>query len=186
MNAQNRFTTADFLSIFSYGTNGALASGLIHFAILNFIVMKRSKILFPAALVLSLHAAPAQTIVGDWQLVKQGSCLEGQANGKTEELKELRKEMHAQTSAGQRVVSFKSNASGEESTRILNSGKSANQKKFLYKFSGEMLLILDKKSQTISDSYLVDKFTADSLIISNASRPCETMIFVKITEAPPN
>ena len=148
--------------------------------------MKLPKIFFPAVLILTFYCAPAQNIVGDWQLVKQGSCLEEQANGNTEELKELRKEMHAQASAGQQVVSFKNNASGEESTRILNSGKSANQKKFLYKFNGEMLLILDKRSQTISDSYLVDKFTADSLIISNASKPCETMIFVKITEGPPN
>lgn len=148
--------------------------------------MKLPKILFPAALIFSFCSAPAQNIVGDWQLVKQGSCLEEQAHGKAEELKELRKEMQTQTSASQQVVSFKNNASGEESTRILNSGKSANQKKFLYKFNGEMLLILDKKSQTISDSYLVDKFTADSLIISNASRPCETMIFVKITGGPPN
>jgi len=148
-------------------------------------VMKLPKILFPAVLILSFHCAPAQNIVGAWQLVKQSSCLEEQASGNTEDMKELRKEMHAQASAGQ-VVTFKSNASGEESTRILNSSKSANQKKFLYKFNGEMLLILDKKSQTISDSYLVDKFTADSLIISNASRPCETRIFVKITGGPPN
>ena len=65
-------------------------------------------------------------------------------------------------------------------------GKVANQKKFYYKFNGEMLLILDKKTQTISDSYMVDKFSADSLVISDASRPCETMIFVKINEQPPN
>jgi hypothetical protein len=49
-----------------------------------------------------------------------------------------------------------------------------------------MLLILDKKSQTISESYLVDKFTADSLIVSNASRPCDTKIFLKISQAPAN
>ena len=148
--------------------------------------MKLPKILFPVALLFSFCSSSAQNIVGSWQLVKQGSCLEEQANVNAEALKELRKEMHAQASAGQQVVSFKSNASGEESTRILNSGKSANQKKFLYKFNGEMLLILDKKSQTISDSYMVDKFTTDSLIISNATKPCETMIFVKITEGPPN
>jgi len=62
----------------------------------------------------------------------------------------------------------------------------ANQKKFLYKFNGEMLLVLDKKSQTISDSYLVDKLTADSLILSNASRPCETKILLRINRHDPN
>lgn len=98
----------------------------------------------------------------------------------------LREEMHSQTSPSPQIVSFKANSSGEESTRILNSGKTANAKKFYYKFNGEMLLILDKKSQTISDNYIVDKFTRDSLIISNSSRPCEIRIFVKINQQLPN
>lgn len=148
--------------------------------------MKLQKIFLLTALTISFYSSPGQNIVGSWQLVKQSNCLDEQANEQADEPGDLRQEMHAQSSAGQRVVSFKSNASGEESTRILNSGKVANPKKFLYKFNGKMLLILDKKSQTISDSYIVDKFSADSLIISNASRPCQTMIFVKITEQAPN
>lgn len=148
--------------------------------------MKLQKIFLLTALTISFYASPGQNLVGSWQLVKQSNCLDEQANEQADDLGNLRQEMHAQSSAGQQVVSFKSNASGEETTRILNSGKVANPKKFFYKFNGKMLLILDKKSQTISDSYIVDKFSADSLIISNASRPCQTMIFVKITEQAPN
>lgn len=123
-------------------------------------------------------------IVGSWQLVKQGSCVEEAENSDEDAGADLRHEMGSSTSG--QVVTFKDNSTGEELSRILSSSKTANAKKFYYKFNGEMLLILDKKSQTISDSYTVDKFTADSLIISNASRPCETRIFVKINQQQPN
>ncbi len=121
-------------------------------------------------------------IVGSWQLVKQSSCLEEASGLQKDSLVNLRDDMHSRSVATAQVVRFKENLSGEESSRILNKKKSENAKKFFYKFNGEMLLILDKKSQTISDSYLVDKFTSDSLIISNASRPCETKVFIKITK----
>lgn len=97
-------------------------------------------------------------------------------------MENLRKDMQSRTPVTPQVVNFKKNASGTESSRILNTSTTANPKKFLYKFNGDMLLILDKRSQTISATYLVDKFTADSLIISNSARPCETRIFVKITD----
>lgn len=151
--------------------------------------MKPLKIFLLSGCIFSFEFhASAQTpnIVGSWQLVKQGNCLEEMQDGQGDSLADLRTEMHMRTGAAPQVVSFRDNSSGEESTRILNSGRTANTKKFHYKFNGDFLLILDKKSQTISDNYMVDKFTTDSLIISNASRPCETRIFVKITEGPPN
>ncbi|MDQ2656108.1 MAG: hypothetical protein M3Y60_01710 [Bacteroidota bacterium] len=147
--------------------------------------MKLSNILLPIGFIALLNVpAPAQTggIVGSWQLVKQTTCLEQVANDGDDTSESLRDEMHGQSSATPQLVSFKANSSGEESTRILNSGKVANPKKFYYKLNGEMLLILDKKSQTITNSYRVEKFTADSLIVSNVSRPCETRVFVKISK----
>ena len=129
----------------------------------------------------------AQTgnIVGNWRLVNQSSCVDETASEIEKSRSEIRRDTTEAPLAGQ-VVTFKDNATGEEPMRILNSAKAANSRKFYYKFNGDMLLILDKKSQIISDSYMVDKFTADSLIISNTSRPCETMIFVKINEEQPN
>lgn len=146
--------------------------------------MKLLKIfLLPGFIVSFSFSVSAQgpTIVGNWQLVKQSNCLEESASLQTDSLADLRDDMHSRSGILAQVVQFKENSSGEESTRILNQKKSANPKKFFYKFNGEMLLILDKKSQTISNSYLVDKFTHDSLIVSNASRPCETKIFRKIS-----
>ena len=147
--------------------------------------MKLLKILLIPVLIIGFQLsvrAQGPSLIGDWQLVKQGSCLEETASSQADSGQSLRKDMQTHTTATPQVVNFKENSSGEESTRILNNSKSANQKKFFYKFNGEMLLILDKKTQTISDSYLVDKFTSDSLIVSNSARPCETKIFVKISE----
>lgn len=122
----------------------------------------------------------AQSIIGSWQLIKQTNCLEENMTAASDSAQELIADMKSMSSTIPLVVNFKEKMTGEESTRILTKKKTANNKNFLYKFDGEMLMILDKKSQTISESYLVDKFSPDSLVISNASRPCETKIFLRI------
>jgi hypothetical protein len=126
---------------------------------------------------LTLHG---QSIIGNWQLVKQTTCLEENMTAANDSAEKMVDEMKTMSSASAQIVSFKEKLSGEESTRILTKKKSANNKSFLYKFDGESLMILDKKTQTITDNYLVEKFSADSLILSNASRPCETKIFLRI------
>lgn len=122
----------------------------------------------------------AQSIVGNWQLIRQTNCISEKIPASNDGAQELLDEMKGMSGATPQVVKFKEKLSGEESTRILTSKKAANSKTFLYKFDGENLLILDKKSQTITDNYLVDKCSSDSLIISNAARPCETKIFMRI------
>ena len=152
------------------------------FAALNFVVMKSLNTILLCVITLALPftlAAQTSGIVGSWQLVKKSTCMDT-ASAQEEDSQQLADEMHSRTSPGAQIVSFRQNSSGEESTRILNSNRSANRNKFFYKFNGEMLLILDKKTQTITANYTVDKFTADSLILSNASRPCEIKIFLKI------
>lgn len=148
--------------------------------------MKFPNILLLTVLLFSVHTLSAQNanILGSWQLIQQSSCVEEVANNQQgyTSTDDLRAEMRARTSASPQVVSFKANSTGEESTRILNSSRVANPKKFHYKFNGGLLLILDKKSQTISDSYTVDKCTRDSLILSSSSRPCEVRIFARIGE----
>lgn len=148
--------------------------------------MKHTKIAIPAALMIFVHTLSAQTpqLAGSWQLVKQATCMdEAPRASEDENMENLREEMRSRTPVTAQVVSFRDNATGRESTRILNSDRTANPKKFYYKFNGKMLLILDKRSQTISDSYLVDKFTADSLILSNSARPCEIRIFVRLSDS---
>ena len=150
--------------------------------------MKLLKITFISAFLFCLCfrlSAQNANIIGTWQLVKQTSCVEEVASDGVQNKAQLDNALPEEVAPGL-LVSFKGNATGEESAPILNSARAGNSKKFYYKFNGDMLLILDKKSQTISDSYMVDKFTADSLVISNASRPCEIRIFVKINEEQPN
>ena len=122
----------------------------------------------------------AQSIIGNWQLVKQCNCIEENMTAANDSAQQLIDDMKNMSSPSPVVVTFREKMTGEESVKILTKKKSANTRNFLYKFDGELLMILDKKSQTITDSFMVDKFSTDSLIISNVSRPCETKIFLRI------
>src|SRR5688500_19598994 len=115
-----------------------------------------------------ITVSEAQSIVGKWQLIKQSNCMDEKISPANEEEQRLTDEMNGMSSATPQIVTFKEKLSGEESTRILNRKKTSRNNSFLYKFTGETLMILDKKSQTITDNYLVGKITIDSLIISNA------------------
>jgi hypothetical protein len=123
-------------------------------------------------------AATAQTLIGKWQLTKQTSCIESEIDSTDEE--DLVNDMKSHDSASPQVIQFKDAKSGEESTRVLSRRKDTNSKAFLYKFDGTNLHILDKRSRTISESYIVEKLDGESLILSNASRACDTKVFVRI------
>ena len=136
-------------------------------------------VLFPASM-------NAQNIMGKWQLVKQLNCITDEIETESEDEAELVAEMRSMSGPAANVVEFKKKGMGEESTRILNRKKSASPRNFLYRFNGETLLILDKRSQTLTHTYTVDRISPDSLIVSNANRPCETRIFLKIKEGKSN
>ena len=123
----------------------------------------------------------SQSLVGEWQLIKQSTCMEQKLPAVSDSTQDLINDMKSRSTATASTVTFKDNQSGEESTRILNSRKNGYSKNFLYKFDGESLMVLDKRSRTITDNFIVEKFSADSLILANASRPCETKIFLKIS-----
>lgn len=131
-------------------------------------------------LTILLHATclvSAQSILGEWQLMKETNCVEDKLSASDTSSDELVNDMKSMSSATPVVVKFKEKMAGEESMRILTKRRSTNNKNFLYRFDGEMLVILDKRSRTITDSFIVDKFDADSLILSNVSRPCEMRVF---------
>jgi hypothetical protein len=129
-----------------------------------------------------LGSGYAQSLIGTWQLVKQTTCLSDELGGEDAETEELVLDMQSQSSGTNSVIRFKDNSSGEENVRIIDSRKSSRLNTFLYKFDGNNLYLLDKKSKLLLGSYTVENFTADSLIFSNAARPCETRVFVKISE----
>jgi hypothetical protein len=98
------------------------------------------------------------------------------ADGVVEVLEDMKK-MNGPTA---QVLRLKDNNTGDESTKIISKKKSYNSNAFLYKYNGSSLYFLDKKSKTIIEGFTVEKLQADSLIISNSARACETKIFVKL------
>ena len=122
----------------------------------------------------------AQSIIGSWQLVRETNCVEEHITTDNDDVQNLTNDMKAMSSPTPRIVTFKEKAQGEESTRMLTRKKPSNKKSFLYRFDGERLMILDKRSQTITENFTVEQFSADSLIVSSASRPCDTKVFVRL------
>ena len=136
--------------------------------------------IFVMVLGFSTVIAQAQSIVGRWQLVKQSNCVESELGEEEAGVKEMTEDMKGLSGAEPQILEFKENNTGEESTKIINKKKSYNSKSFMYRYNEGTLYFLDKKSKTIIDGYTVEKMDEDSLIISNATRVCETKIFVRI------
>ena len=136
-------------------------------------------ILFSALYCLVI-ATKAQSIVGSWQLVRQSNCVEEELGAVNAETENLVADMKGMSGATPQVLILKEKNEGEENTKIITKKKSYNSKSFLYKFDGESLYFLDKKSRTIIETFSVEKLATDSLIISNTTRACETRIFVRI------
>lgn len=124
--------------------------------------------------------ATAQSILGKWQLLKETDCMDQEMSPSGDTEAELRARMRDTASPGPSVVTFKEKMQGEETTRLLTRRKPSGKTRFLYKFNGESLWILDKRSRTITESFVVEKLSADSLIIASSSRPCETRVFVRL------
>jgi hypothetical protein len=122
----------------------------------------------------------AQSIVGRWQLVKESTCVEDELSPGDAESEVLVNDMKSMSGATPQVLEFKDNNTGTESTKIISRKKTYNSKGFLYRYDGDGLYFLDKKSRTIIEGFTVEKIEADSLIITNSTRVCETKIFVRI------
>ncbi len=137
-----------------------------------------------ALLVLSIcllaMGTSAQSIIGKWQLVRQSNCVEDEMGDDDADTQELVADMKGMSAATPQVLTLKEKNAGEENTKIITKRKAYNSKSFFYKYDGEILYFLDKKSHTIIESFTVEKLSTDSLIISNTSRGCETRIFVRI------
>jgi len=132
------------------------------------------------AICLLAMGASAQSIIGKWQLVKQSNCVEDKLGEDDADTQDLVDDMKGMSGATPQVLTLKDKNAGEENTKIITKKKDYNSKSFLYKYDGEFLYFLDKKSRTIIEGFTVEKLSADSLIISNTSRACETRIFVRI------
>lgn len=122
----------------------------------------------------------AQSLVGTWQLVRHTTCLEDEIGDEDEATSDLLDDIRSRESGTPSVIEFKSDNSGEESIRLLASKKPNKRNNFLYRYNEGKLYFLDKKSRLLVGSYDVDRLSADSLVFSDASRACETRIFVRL------
>jgi hypothetical protein len=136
--------------------------------------------IFITVLSLGSLLCQAQSIVGRWQLLKQSNCVESDIEAEDPATKEIIDDMKGLSGATPQIIEFKDNHTGEENTKIINKKKSYNSKSFMYRYSEGSLYILDKKSRTIIDGFVVEKLEGDSLIISNASRACDTKVFIRL------
>ena len=138
-------------------------------------------IIFIVMIMVGASICQAQSIVGRWQLVKQSNCVETELDEEEDAgMKEMVSDMKGLSGAEPQILEFKENNNAQESTKIINKKKSYNSKSFMYRYSEGSLYILDKKSRTIIEGFTVERLEADSLIISNAARACDTKIFVRI------
>lgn len=143
--------------------------------------MKALSIAILAAFISLPFSLTAQSLVGTWQLVRHNTCLDEEMD-EDEATSELLEDIRGRSSGTPSVIEFKSDNSGQESIQLLDTRRSSKRNNFLYRFSEGKIYFLDKKSKLLVGAYDVDRLSADSLIFSEASRACETRIFVRIPD----
>lgn len=129
-------------------------------------------------------AAPSlingQSIVGDWQVTKQTNCLENEVSDTLKTDSAMLEARSSHSIHTPKVMSFRADNTGEESIKVQNKKKSANRKKFHYKFDGQNIYILDKKSHLIVSGFVVVTLTADALVYYSEGKECEKTTLVRI------
>ncbi len=95
---------------------------------------------------------------------------------------ELLDDIRGRASGTPSVIEFNADNSGRESIQLLDTRRSSKRNNFLYRYSEGKIYFLDKKSRLLVGTYDVDRLSADSLIFSQASRACETRIFIRVPD----
>jgi hypothetical protein len=125
----------------------------------------------------------AQSIVGTWQLVDEGTCFmeQQQKLGKTETEKELEKEMSTNGSNSvARLIRFDKKGNGDEGIFSTGKKKAAGMNPFKYKINDNELLLLDIKSGIMTQQFVIDTLTQSKLSIHNSKKDCETHVFTRV------
>jgi hypothetical protein len=143
--------------------------------------MKAFSIAILAAFISLPLRSAAQSLVGTWQLVRHNTCLDEQMD-EDEATGELLEDIRSRSSGTPSVIEFRDDNSGEETIRLLNTRRSSKKNTFLYRYSEGKIYLLDKKSRLLVGTYDVDRLSADSLVFSEASRACETRIFIRLED----
>ena len=121
----------------------------------------------------------SQSILGTWQMTDSKTCF--QTNLKeTETEKELEGMMGGNSASSvAKLIIFKKDGSGQEGIFSAGKKKGSDLNSFQYKFSGQELNFVDKKSGMITRRFVVDELTETSLKIHDAVKDCETKAFTR-------
>jgi len=116
--------------------------------------------------------------------MKQTSCIESELDNpnQSEDMDELMAEMNSRKNRTADVIQFKTNYKGEQSTSILGKRKDVNDKNFVYNLTDKQLDILDPKSKTIIQSYIIEEITVTEMILADANRMCDKKYFKKLPQ----
>ena len=123
--------------------------------------------------------ANSQSLVGTWQVTKQSNCLESEVSDTTKTNVELMNEFSSKSNRSPKVMTFRADNTGEEGIKTVDKKKVSNVKKFLYKYDGTTIYILDKKSRLITKSLIVNILTSDSLEYHSTGKNCEYVVLVR-------
>ena len=129
---------------------------------------------------LSISSAYGQPLPGTWQVVKENNCMGNEMGTLSETEEELLESMSTRSGNTPKTFLFNADGSGEENWRSRGKKNSASKEKFLYRYTDEVLYLLDKKSRLITYTFLVEELTATSLKMFNKDRDCERLELVRV------
>ena len=138
------------------------------------------KLLMAFVLSFAFCLVKSQSILGAWQITKETNCLEEEVTDTLQAGGEMLKEFNSKSSYSPKIIRFNEDNSGEESIKAMEQKKATSVKKFHYRFDGQSVHILDKKSHLLVDSWIIEKLTTDSLIYYVGGKGCERKFLVRL------
>jgi hypothetical protein len=134
------------------------------------------------ALGLALISWPvlSQSIQGTWQLTDTKTCFQSEMKESDTE-KELESMMGSKSNTSvAKLIVFKKDGTGQEGIFSTGKKKGSSMNEFQYKVAGQELQFTDKKSGMITQRFVIDELTDNSLKIHDAVKECETKSFIRV------
>jgi hypothetical protein len=126
-----------------------------------------------------VFAGKSQTVVGTWQQSGETTCIQSELK-ESETEKELLPLMGASTTSVAKLISFDAKGKGKEGIFSAGTKKGSSMNDFQYKVMGQEIQFLDKKSGIITQRFVIDSLTENTLAIHNAMKDCEGRIFSRV------
>lgn len=127
----------------------------------------------------SFSQLQSQAIVGTWQITRQTNCLEQEVSDTTRIDEKMLNDFSSRSTYATKVITFKTDNSGEEILRNPGKKRASTVKKFHYKAAGEHIYFLDKKSHLIVSGVTIETLTSDSLVYYTAGKECEKTFLIR-------